>query len=110
MSVGFAVVNEVIKKNIAENARVQGEYIKKRLFELKGELNIKNIRGEGLLLAFDFNEEIGKAVVDKCLEEGLILNSPRPAVIRLMPPLIVSKKEIDEMFDTLEKVVRGIKG
>jgi acetylornithine/N-succinyldiaminopimelate aminotransferase len=109
MAVGFAVVNEVIEKNISQNAKLQGEYIKKRLFELQEELNIKNIRGEGLLLAFDFQEEIGKKVVDKCLEEGLILNSPRPAAIRLMPPLIVSEKEIDDMFKILVTVVKDIK-
>jgi acetylornithine/N-succinyldiaminopimelate aminotransferase len=106
MAVGYAVVNEVIEKNISENAKLQGEYIKKRLFELQEELKIKNIRGEGLLLAFDFQQEIGKKVVDICFENGLILNSPRPAVIRFMPPLIVSKKEIEEMFEILLKVIK----
>jgi acetylornithine/N-succinyldiaminopimelate aminotransferase len=108
MAVGLAVVNEVIQKEISENARIQGEYLKSKLLELKQKLNIKNIRGEGLLLAFDFQSEIGKEVVDLCFEEGLIINSPRPAAIRLMPPLIVTEKEIDDMLVTLVKVVEKI--
>jgi acetylornithine/N-succinyldiaminopimelate aminotransferase len=108
MAVGLAVVNEVIEKKIFENARLQGNYLKNKLYGLQNELNIKNIRGEGLLIAFDFEREIGKAVVDLCMERGLIINSPRPSTIRLMPPLIVIEKEIDDMLSILFDVVEEI--
>ena len=66
---------------------------------------IKNIRGLGLLIAFDLPEPIGKDIVSKCLKEGLILNSPQPSSIRFMPPLIVTKNDIDTMLDILNKVL-----
>ena len=44
---------------------------------------LKNIRGKGLLLAFDLPDNKGSEVVDSCLKEGLLLNSPKPATIRL---------------------------
>lgn len=53
----------------------------------------------------DLPEEKGADVVRECLAEGLIVNSPRPSIIRLMPPLIVTKDEIDAMIQILTKVL-----
>lgn len=108
MAVGLAVVEEVIKKKIAENARVQGNYLVSKLDGLKSEFNIKNIRGRGLLIAFDLPMEKGSDVVSECFEEGLIINSPRPSIIRLMPPLIITEKEIDEMIQILSSVLKKV--
>jgi acetylornithine/N-succinyldiaminopimelate aminotransferase len=101
MAVGYAVVRELIDKNIPEHAAIMGDYILERLKLLSPEFGLKNVRGMGLLIAFDLPAEKGAEVVAKCLENGLIVNSPKPAVIRLMPPLIVRKKEVDDMFDRL---------
>lgn len=90
MAVGLAVINEVIGKNLPERAEIMGDYIKEQLGELMQQYPIKNIRGSGLLIAFDLPEPTGKAFVAACLAEGLILNSPQPSSIRLMPPLIVT--------------------
>lgn len=108
MAVGFAVVNEVITKNLSHNAKVKGEYIAQKLEEIKNTYGLKNIRGKGLLLAFDLPSEKGSEIIDGCLKEGLIINAPRPSVIRLMPPLIVTKEEIDKMFRILCKVLDSV--
>jgi acetylornithine/N-succinyldiaminopimelate aminotransferase len=105
MAVGLAVVSEVINKNVSHNAKVQGEYIIKKLMEIKNKYGLKGIRGKGLLIAFDLPSDIGTEIVDKCLDRGLILNAPRPSIIRLMPPLIVTKNEIDKMFNILCEVL-----
>jgi acetylornithine/N-succinyldiaminopimelate aminotransferase len=105
MAVGLAVVSEVINKNVSHNAKVQGEYIIKKLMEIKNKYGLKGIRGRGLLIAFDLPSDIGTEIVDKCLDKGLILNAPRPSIIRLMPPLIVTKNEIDKMFNILCEVL-----
>lgn len=105
MAVGLTVVNEVINKNLSHNAKVQGEYIFQKLEEIKNTYELKNIRGKGLLSAFDLPSEKGNEIVDCCLKEGLIINAPRPSIIRLMPPLIVTKEEIDEMFRILCRVM-----
>lgn len=103
MSVGYAVVSEVINKKLASNAKVMGEYIIKELKKIQTEYDLRNIRGKGLLIGFDLPEEKGKEVVKDCLEKGLIINSPRPSIIRLMPPLICSYDDVNKMIDILSK-------
>lgn len=105
MSVGIAVVNEIIDKGLVKNTEIQGNYLIKKLECLKSKYDLKCIRGKGLLIAFDLPEEKGAEVVQECLAEGLIVNSPRPLIIRLMPPLIVTKVEIDTMIQILTKVL-----
>lgn len=85
-----------------------GEYIIERLKELSEKYPLRNIRGRGLLIAFDLPDASGEKVVSACLDEGLILNSPRPATIRLMPPLTVMKQHVDDMLDILSRVLGKI--
>jgi acetylornithine/N-succinyldiaminopimelate aminotransferase len=61
-----------------------------------------------LLIAFDLPAQKGKEVVGECLKQGLIINSPQPAMIRLMPPLIVTTKEIDAMLEILSAVLTEV--
>lgn len=105
MAVGFAVVSEIIEKAIPGHAEKMGNYLVEKLNSLKAKYNLSNIRGMGLLAAFDLAYPVAAEVVAKCLEEGLAINSPQPSTIRLMPPLIVEKAEIDEMIFILGKVL-----
>jgi len=110
MKVGCAVVSEIIEKDLCLNAQVQGEYIIRRLDTLKDKYGLKAIRGQGLLIGFDLPSEKGKEIVAKCMEKGLLINSPQPATIRFMPALIVTKKEVEEMFDILIDVMEAVMG
>ncbi|KOA18101.1 acetylornithine aminotransferase [Clostridium homopropionicum DSM 5847] len=105
MAVGKAVVSEIINQNLSYNAKVQGEYIVEKLNEIKDKYELTNIRGRGLLIAFDLPEDKGSEVAAGCLSEGLLLNSPRPNIIRIMPPLIVTQKDTDDMISILCKVL-----
>lgn len=98
MIVGYGVVKEIIDKKVFLNAKIKGEYILRKLAEIQKKFNLTNIRGQGLLIAFDIPSDKGNEVVSECLQNGLILNSPRPSIIRLMPPLIVSDEDIDKMI------------
>ncbi len=104
MSVGIAVLNEIIGRGLVKNAEIQGDYLIGKLESIKSKYGLKDIRGKGLLIAFDLPEEKGAEVVRECLAKGLIVNSPMPSMIRLMPPLIVAKKEIDLTIQILTKV------
>lgn len=105
MAVGLAVVKEIISKNLSKNAKLQGEYLTSKLEEISSKYKLKNIRGKGLLIAFDLPTENGSEIVSECLKEGLLINSPRPSIIRLMPPLIVTEKDTDNMISILCKVL-----
>ncbi|WP_315067754.1 acetylornithine/succinylornithine family transaminase [uncultured Clostridium sp.] len=105
MAAGLAVVGEIINKNLAHNANIQGEYIIKRLNKIKDKYKLTNIRGKGLLLAFDIPEDKGSEIVEECLNAGLLINSPRPSIIRLMPPLIITENDTDKMLNILCSVL-----
>lgn len=106
MAVGLAVIKELLRKHLPQRAAIMGDYLKERLKELSEKYPISNIRGIGLLIAFDLAEPIGKDIVSECLKEGLILNSPQPSSIRFMPPLIVTKHDIDTMLEILSGVLQ----
>ena len=108
MAVGMAVVKEVIEKDLGANAQAQGYYLLKKLNNLKTKFNLKEIRGKGLLIAFDLPTAKGSEVASECFKEGLIINSPQPSTIRLMPPLIVTEKEIDDMLQILSTVMKRV--
>lgn len=107
MAVGRAVLQELLDKDLVGNCRRMGELIRKKLTEMAEDTEIHNIRGKGLLLAFDLRQTPGKEVVKSCLEDGLIINSPKEKSIRLIPPLIVSAPEIEQMTAILRRNVAG---
>ena len=108
MAVGLAVMNEVLEKNLTDNAAKQGEYLQQQLRQLATRFGLTNIRGKGLLIAFDLPLDKGSEVVGGCLNKGLLVNSPQPATIRLMPPLIVTAADSDAMIAILSSVLADV--
>lgn len=64
---------------------------------------IIEIRGKGLLLGIELARD-GDPIVRECLEKGMLVNCAAGNVLRLVPPLIVQKKDIDRLIDVLEEV------
>ncbi|MDF2652866.1 MAG: acetylornithine and succinylornithine aminotransferase [Paenibacillus sp.] len=108
MAVGLAVVNEIVAKELPAKAKQQGTYIVNKLLSIAQQYGLSRIRGKGLLLAFDLPNEQAGEVVAECLKEGLLINAPNARSIRLMPPLIVSKEEIDTMIQLLGEVLAAL--
>lgn len=102
MSVGLAVLKELLDKDLIEQSRKMGEFIKEMLVELSKQYEIENIRGMGLLIAFDLLKTKGNDFVNKCLQDGLLINSPKERSIRLMPPLVVTENEIKKLMIVLK--------
>jgi predicted acetylornithine/succinylornithine family transaminase len=101
---GIAVVNTLLG-GVLENCRVMGEYFMNRLLALKEKFSfIQNVRGSGLIIGAELDRE-GAAIVDACLKEGLLINCTVGKVLRFIPPLIVTKAEVDEGFAIMEKVL-----
>lgn len=108
MAAGLAVLRELLGRDLTASADVHGRYLKNKLEELAAGLPVANIRGKGLLLAFDVPEGIAPELAAACLAEGLLVNAPNATTIRLMPALIVERKHIDEMAAILGRVLRNI--
>lgn len=66
---------------------------------------IKEIRGMGLMVAIELNEERGSEIVQHCLEKGLIINTIQNKILRFVPPLIIETIHIDEALDILNQVL-----
>jgi acetylornithine/N-succinyldiaminopimelate aminotransferase len=92
------------EKLLAE-VRAKGEYTQKALSQLQAKFPvIKEVRGLGLMWGLELAQE-GAPVVTACLERGLLVNCTQGNVIRLLPPLIVEKAEIDRGLDILEEAL-----
>jgi acetylornithine/N-succinyldiaminopimelate aminotransferase len=105
MAAGLAVLKEILAKKLWEHAARMGDYLIECLRAMEKDGKIRNIRGRGLLVAFDFEGKAGEDVVAECLKKRLLLNSPRPTTIRLMPPLIIEKKHADAAIAILRTVI-----
>jgi acetylornithine/N-succinyldiaminopimelate aminotransferase len=108
-AVGYAVMTHILEKDIAGNVGKVGSYLMKRLEGLKKKYSfITEVRGKGLLVAVEFNSEIGQNVLTACLENGLLVNKVKPNAIRLMPPLIIGNKDVDVAIGILDTVFAGV--
>jgi acetylornithine/N-succinyldiaminopimelate aminotransferase len=107
MSVGLVVLRELLSQNLVVHCEKMGKLILRRLLDLSETFEIKNIRGRGLLIAFDLMETKGTDLVNKCLNGKLLINSPGEKSIRLMPPLVVNENEIEEMLTILKNNLAG---
>ena len=82
------------------------EYLTAKLRSLSKELGLGEVRGRGLLVALELGKDVGSKVVDAALRQKLLINSPRPACLRFMPALNVTRQEIDTMLSTLKPILQ----
>jgi len=104
----LAVLKAIQEEKVLKNVNLMGEYLVAKLDALKGRCSVvKEVRGLGLMVGLELNIE-GKAIVDKCIKKGLLVNCTHAKVLRLMPALNVSKKEIDKAIAILNEVLKGV--
>ncbi len=111
-----ATVEEMKKEKAVENADKQGKYMKKRLEELKDKYDaIGDVRGLGLMLAIDFvkdrktkepNSKLRNDVIMNSFRNGVILLSTGSSAIRIIPPLIITQKQVDEGIEVMDKAIK----
>ena len=93
------------EENLAAKAAEIGTYFKTQLEALQKKFpdKITEVRGRGLLLGMELSKP-GKPIVDACLQKGMIINCTAVNVIRLVPPLIITKAEIDALMAVFAEV------
>ena len=107
-AVGLAVIEEMERLDLVARSRAAGEELRSALEALAPRFGLRDLRGSGLLRAFDLPAPDGRILVERARENGLLLNSPRPATIRLMPPLTVTSAEIEEFGRKLVRALEGL--
>ena len=100
----LASLKTLTKKGFLEKSSATGDYFLKQLYRLKDNFSIiREVRGVGLMLAVELNQP-GAEVVTNCMKEGLLINCIQQNTIRFLPPLIITRKEIDFLIRTLSKI------
>ena len=98
----YAAINEIIDKKLSENAYEMGNYFREKLAGLP---KVKEVRGLGLLVGVEFEEPIAADVKHNAFDNRLLMSVLNPTTIRMVPPLIVNKEQIDEAFSILKKCI-----
>jgi len=108
MSAGLAVIKTIMDEGLLDRAVSSGEYFLERLAGIKEAHPglVKDVRGKGLILGVEFKSpEIAKDVVTRAVGKGLLTILTEQRVMRLLPPLIAGKKEIDEAIDIISETL-----
>ena len=103
-AVGVAVMQSLAAPGFLESVRARAETLQGGLLRLSAQHNLAGERGEGLLRALQLGRDIGPQLVEAARELaplGLLLNSPRPDLLRFMPALNVTDAEIEQMLTML---------
>lgn len=107
-AVGVAVMNELLSEGFLKSVKDKGAYLSGELLKLCAKHGLEGERGEGLLRALKLGKDIGPKIVETARDMGpvgLLLNSPRPDLLRFMPALNLSTDEIDQMISMLSEVL-----
>jgi acetylornithine/N-succinyldiaminopimelate aminotransferase len=106
---GSATIRTINELNLLDNATKMGEYWKSKLELLCAKYEfIDSPRGIGLMRAVNVKHGLGASIVQSAMEHGLLLNSTAPDTIRMLPPLILTKADIDEATELLDKTLAQV--
>ncbi|HSN03753.1 MAG TPA: aspartate aminotransferase family protein, partial [Nitrospira sp.] len=101
---GLAVCRVLIEGRILDQARRMGEYLLKGLADVKDRHRVvRDVRGLGLLQGMELDID-AKAVVADCLARGVLVNATSERVLRFVPPLIITQREIDRVLEILSAI------
>lgn len=105
----YATVATIKFEGLVEKVAQKGEYFIGELKKLQAKYpdKVKEVRGRGLILGMELTKE-GRHVVEHCLANGVIINCTAGSVIRIVPPLIISKEEIDLVVAALDKALAAM--
>jgi acetylornithine/N-succinyldiaminopimelate aminotransferase len=111
-AVGSAVLDVVAQPQFLAGVAERGEHLRQQLERLAKRHGLAGERGSGLLRALDLGRPAGPALVEaaRALQpEGLLLNSPRPHLLRFMPALNVAHDEIERMAAQLDALLGALR-
>jgi acetylornithine/N-succinyldiaminopimelate aminotransferase len=110
-AVGMSVIEQLLAPGFLDSVKKKGELLKSELLAIAAEFGLEGERGEGLLRALMLGKDIGGKLVDLARErnpEGLLINSPKPNLLRFMPALNVSDDEIRQMGAMLRELLKQV--
>ena len=104
----LAVLEEYEEKHLVDAARNNGDYFRQALEAIKKNTGlIREIRGKGLMIGIELVHPDAAKIKTQCFEKGYLVNSVGGKVIRLLPPLILQKADIDLFCKDFEEIIYG---
>lgn len=113
-----AILDIFEEEGLVENARKIGEYMKGRLTAMKDRCRyLGDVRGRGLVMGLDIvkdkqtkerDPQTTRKIIEECCKQGLIIGAVNGNVIRVAPPLVITKDQADESLDIMEKVLASL--
>lgn len=100
----YAQINELLDRNLADNAKQMGEYFMNKLKNLP---HVKDVRGKGLLVGVEFDLPIGLEIKHNCIDRKLLVTLIGTSIIRMVPPLILTKADCDKAYEILKESVEA---
>ena len=106
---GVATIQTIKEDHLMDNASEAGGYLLAKLRDMEAKYSfISNVRGLGLMQAFDVQHDQAGNITKRAFEKGLLITSAGYGTIRLLPPLIITHADIDEAVTILDSVLASI--
>lgn len=107
-AVGLTVVKIIQEQDLAKRAAILGDRMQTAFSaRLGGSKRVKEIRGKGLMIGIELDEPCPQ-LPQQALEKGLLINVTNENVVRLLPPLIISDEEADQIVDVVSGLIESI--
>ncbi|WP_273447390.1 aspartate aminotransferase family protein [Thermophilibacter provencensis] len=99
---GLACVSALTNLGIGEHVLSVGRHLRHRLTAMD---HVVEVRGHGLMRGAELDAPVAARVVEEGLAEGLVLNHIGDSILRFLPPLVITRAEVDDACDRLEKII-----
>src|SRR6476620_998713 len=103
---GLAVLEVMEEEDLVEKSKQRGQYLINKLKKIDG---IENIRGLGLMIGFDVPTDLKDLRKNLLLQHNVFTGEAKPNVIRLLPALTITRKQMDEFLDALQEAINELR-
>lgn len=101
-AVALACVNTLVDEEMGEHVLSVGRHLRHRLTAMD---HVTEVRGHGLMRGAQLDVPIASQLVEEGLAEGLVLNHIGDSILRFLPPLVITREQVDEACDRLEALI-----
>ncbi|ABR49508.1 acetylornithine and succinylornithine aminotransferase [Alkaliphilus metalliredigens QYMF] len=109
-AVGLAVIDTILQEKLSDQAKQIGMYFAEKLQGFVNQYSwVKKVKGMGLILGLELEIE-GTPIVAEAFKQGVLINCTAGKILRFLPPLIITEKEVDQTINTLAKIFKEMEG
>ncbi|GGL74824.1 acetylornithine/acetyl-lysine aminotransferase [Deinococcus aerolatus] len=107
MAAGLAAIRAMKREGMAEQAREKGAYFMERLRAIQSP-KIREVRGMGLMIGVELKEKSAPYITALEHDEGVMALQATPLVVRFLPPITITREQIDQVVDAFARVLSGV--